>query len=144
MLLYNSTGNFVAGFGFNLTTYQQEPLPDSLLTQISNSSNILNIKNGNTPEQGIIVIPTGPLMVASNPIASGSSDLADGGVLVLARYFDAGEIEVLSRSMQLPVSLKLYSQWHPANSEQAQSLTFSVPLDTNYIAGYEVVKDLDR
>ena len=141
ILLYDSTGKFVAGIGFNLTTYQQEPIPDSLLSQIS-ESNTIKLNTPDSSTTSVLVIPSGPIIVALNPIPSSTTGGFIQGVLVLARYFDSDEITTLSRTLQLPVTLKPYSEWQTTGA--TQETTFSQPVDTNYIVGYDVVKDLNN
>jgi signal transduction histidine kinase len=147
ILACNVTGSVAAGVGFNLTTYQQVPVPDSLLKEIPKNPKIWNLKNFDSSTTGIIVLPEGPLIVASTPIPSAAVGEPVQGTLVLARYLDAGVIAALSRSMQLPVTYTLYSEWQSTNAKltesTAASLTFSEPLNTNYIVGYNVVDDIN-
>jgi signal transduction histidine kinase len=147
ILACDLTCSVTAGIGFNLTTYQQEPIPDSLLTELSNTPKLWNLKNLDSSTTGIIVLPEGPLIVASTPVPSAVAGEPMQGTLILARYLDAEVVAALSRSLQLPVTYSLYNDWLNTNAELTQnpasSLTLSKPLNTNYIVGYNVVEGIN-
>ncbi len=137
LMLYDSSGKFIAGFGFNLTTYQQEPLPTSLVSKIQACSSIIGVTAG--AGSGVLQIPTGLLIVSSAQITPSVNQPAEGDILVLARYLDADEISMLQRALQMPVSIQPYAE--SQSSSVPQSVTFSVPIDTNYVVGYSMIKD---
>jgi signal transduction histidine kinase len=145
ILAYNNEGQCVTNFGFNLTTYQKESIPTNLLKEISENPNIWRLGSIDSAAKGILLIPQGPLMVVSSPIPPENSGGSMQGALVFARYLDDKEIASLSRTVQLPISLTRYSEAQIDGNQlecSPAAMTYSTPIDTNYIVGYYVVKDL--
>jgi signal transduction histidine kinase len=141
VLVFDNQGKFITGFGFNLTTYHEEKIPQSLLSQIENTKGIWNL-NADSTTNGLMLLPTGTVIVASAPIKETGSG-AVKGALVMARYFDSEEISSLSTTIQLPVTLTLYPDWIQQNGDATSELTtFFRPINTKYITGYYVLKDL--
>jgi Signal transduction histidine kinase len=143
LLIYDSTGRYMAGFGFNLTSYQHESVPESLTSEISKNPVIWQLTDIDSTTHGILTIPTGALIIASSPIRSDTTDKLIGGTLIMARYIDKDEVAALSRTVQLPVTVTAYSQATGSQKEKAiTQASFSEPTSTNTIMGYYVLKDL--
>jgi signal transduction histidine kinase len=143
LLIYNTQGKYMTGFGFNLTSYHQEQVPQSLTTEISNNPVIWSLTTLDSTTHGILNIPTGALIIASSLIHSESSDKLIGGTLIMARYLDQEEVSALSRTVQLPITVTAYSQL--PDSQKVKAITqasFSQPASSNSIIGYYVAKDL--
>ncbi|MCW4024633.1 MAG: ATP-binding protein [Candidatus Bathyarchaeota archaeon] len=145
LLIYDLKGNFETGIGFNLTTFQQEPLPSDLLTEVSNDSVIWNLNNMDSTITGILLIHDEPLIIASSLIPSSFPDEPADHCLVFARYIDSAVLASLSRTVQSPVTFVLCSDWQASNSDSESSvlpLTFSKPVNSSYIVAYNVLKDI--
>jgi signal transduction histidine kinase len=143
LLVYSTSGRYIAGFGFNLTSYQHMQIPESLTEEISRNPVIWSLTTLDSTTHGILQIPTGALIIASSPIRSETGDKLLGGTLIMARYLDAEEIAALSRTVQLPITTTSYSQ--APDNQKVKAITqasFSEPACTNTIIGYYVLKDL--
>jgi sensor domain CHASE-containing protein len=131
ILIYNTTGQLVAGAGFNLTTYQHEPIPESLSGMVSENSKLWNLKGTDKNAKGVIAHSSGPLLVVSNSISSSNVGDPGQGTVVMARYLDSEKIASLSRNVQFPVTCTLFSEWQVLNGRQTVTsplpMTFSEP-----------------
>ncbi|MCW3984728.1 MAG: hypothetical protein NWE96_12185 [Candidatus Bathyarchaeota archaeon] len=146
MLVYNKAGKFLYGFGFNLTTYRNIGVPQSLLDEIYKNEVLWGVSSVENSVKGIISIPEGSLIVASSSIPKSTTDETNECTLVMARFIDSNVIALLSRTVQLPVTLTQYDEWQKVSSQRTAPVesvnTFSSPIDNNYIIGYYVIKDL--
>ncbi|MEM9771395.1 MAG: PAS domain S-box protein [Cyanobacteria bacterium P01_D01_bin.73] len=101
-------------------------------------------------KNGLLVLPEGPMLVASRPIVTSDGMGPVRGTLVVGRYLTGGEQERLTRLTQLQVTL------HPLATDEDDRDRAAVtellqpdapemvihPLDETVTAGYAVVKDL--
>ena len=143
LLAYDKTGNYLTGFGFNLNSYQKEPVPKSLIDEIKATPVIWEQTNVDSLTSGIILIPTGALIVASSPISSNKVGEPAVSTLIMARFLDSEETAALSRTVQLPITITTYDQATLNKEANGIALnTYSEPVNDTYIVGYYAFKDL--
>ena len=143
-MFLDEKGNYVTGMGLNLTTMNQIPVPQDIITKVSSEPLIWNLNAIDSYEWGFISSSGQPLMITSRPIfrTPGVRSTADG-VLIFARFYDAAEISKLSGIMKYPMSTEMVDSWQQENSVQAiKDPTFIKPVNQNFILGYDVIDDV--
>jgi signal transduction histidine kinase len=146
ILFFNSSGTYVNGMGFNLTTSSVMSVPHSLLTTITGNPLFWNFQNANDSVVGIILTQNGPLELASRPILTTAGNGPIHGALIFGRYVDQQFVESLSVAVNAPVSLTLFSNETDFNGTASYTSTlhsiYVHPLNATTIIGYYVVDDV--
>lgn len=94
--LIDSSKQIVFGLGFDLKNEKQTPLPQSLRIHLATQAMLLQHPNPKSSYTGIVLLPEGPLMIASRPILTGEGKGPIRGTLLMGRYFNAAQIKQLA------------------------------------------------
>lgn len=149
ILFINSDGQIVFGKAFDLEGKREVPLPQGLQEHLYAGAPLVNYNTAESSVTGIILLPDGPMLVASRPILPSDEQGPVRGRLIMGRYLNAAEVEKLAQMVRLPVTL------YSANDPQApvdfqiaglplaqKMLTFAKELSSDTIAGYGLVNDI--
>ncbi len=165
-LLFNSRDERVVGKGFNLEREKGTPIPESFQKQLSPGSILLKHPNTASSIIGIILLPEGSLMIASNPILTSQNTGSIRGSLIMASYLNAKRIQALRQRTQLSLSVyrvddaqlppdvqalrsalekteadsSLSTQ--PSELSTKQAPIIIRPLSADVIAGYTLLRDI--
>ncbi|MFZ1915520.1 MAG: PAS domain S-box protein, partial [Dehalococcoidales bacterium] len=146
--IINNSDQLVFGKGFDLATNADLPVPESLDQQILGST-LAHHNSVTDSVSGIILLPEGPLLISSEPILTSQGQGPIAGTIIMARYLNTSEINALSTTVQLPLSVVAMNGTSIPTDFQAalsslspQTPTFAHPLDSKTIAGYELVQDI--
>jgi len=144
-LYIRSSGQIVFGEGFDLALQKETPLPEGLSEHL-HAGNRLLAQSGSS---GIVLLPKGPMLVASRPVLTTAGQGPVHGFLIRGRYLDAAEIKRLGDKTHLSVTL-LYlddsrvppdlQSAKPSASGKAPILVR--PLNPKTVAGYALLRDL--
>jgi PAS domain S-box-containing protein len=124
-------------------------LPAGLKKHIYPGSPLLNHDNPNSSIKGIIALPEGFMLVASEPIVPSPDDLPVRGTLIFGRFLDKDVVQHLSELTLLDMSLQPVDD--PKMSEDfkealaaltAESPITVQPLDSEVVAGYSMLNDI--
>lgn len=155
LLVYvNTKGEIVFGTGFNLITKKRTAVPKAILEHISPSDLLLQHPDPKSRLTGILQLPSGPMLITSQPIqpTKGTSDLR--GTAIFGRYLDASTIKRLSRFTRSPISVygvndpQLPSDFQPVKKALLESKPDEPApilvntLDEDRIAGYSWLNDI--
>lgn len=109
----------------------------------------LFLRSENTPRGGVVMLPSGPLLVAASPILTSASTGPARGTLVMARYLSEQRIMDLSEQVKVRVGLfPLGSKdLSPRLADVADSLRRTgqyqvVPEGETVIRGYALIRDV--
>jgi PAS domain S-box-containing protein len=126
----------------------QMPTPKSLLSQISANSALIKHTSAQDRLNGIILLDSGPMLIASHPIMNPETGKTEGA-LVVGKYLDSAAIHDLSERTQLLVSVLPVNDLHnppdvsAANGKiQAGEKVVITPISEQVIAGYAPVNDI--
>ena len=144
----NTAGQVVYGIVFqpDMTT---APLPQSLLELLSANGTLWYHPNLESRITGIVPLAEEPLLIASRPILTSFHEGPIHGALIMGRFLDSEEIEYLSQTVHLPLSLSRFNDPETSSDFYAarQSLSkdtpvFVQPLNADTIAGYALLTDI--
>jgi len=144
----NTAGQVVYGIVFqpDMTT---APLPQSLLELLSANDTLWYHPNLESRITGIVPLAEEPLLIASRPILTSFHEGPIHGALIMGRFLDSEEIEYLSQTVHLPLSLSRFNDPETSSDFYAarQSLSkdtpvFVQPLNADTIAGYALLTDI--
>ena len=105
-LFFNTEGQLVFGRGFSLDKQQKTPVPGTLRKYLASNNSILNHSDTRSSIAGIVMLPEGPLMIASHPILTSQETGPIRGSLIGGTYLNPQKIKALAEITQL--NLKLY------------------------------------
>lgn len=148
MLFFNSSGQLVFGRAFNLTDKTNIPVPQSLSNYLTTDKNITVNEDMEDYENGIIILPEGPIMIASRPVLTSEHQGPIQGTLVIGRFLDQLEVESFVEKTFLTISLHVVNDpsmppdFQAANSSLSEDRVFVQPLSDQITAGYVLVNDI--
>ncbi len=115
IILADENGDIIYHKFVNLEYNHEMPTPKSLLVQLGDEKDIFLQGRSADQRDGILRLNSGPMIVAIEPVNVGE---IRKGYLVVGRYIDAREIELLSQRTQLAITL---SEINPALEEGDRS-----------------------
>lgn len=102
-----------------------------------------------SPVTGIVMLPEGPMLLASKPIVKSNGEGPGRGTLIFAKYLDQNEQESLSTLIGVKLDVKNFAAVSlPPDFDKARQAfltgkeTFIHALSPQTIAGYSTLKDL--
>ncbi len=149
MVFTNSSGQIVFGKAFDLLNEQEVPVAQSIEEQLSPDSILVNHTDTGSIISGLVLLDEGPMLIASHPILTSGHEGPIHGALIMGRYLDSTEIEGLSESIRLSITLHRVDepQMPPDFEVASTSLSdgepiFVRPIDNDSIGGYALLKDI--
>lgn len=104
MLFINNSGQIVYGKMIDLGSGADIPIPESLKSQLKVGSPLLNHKDPSDKLAGILSLPEGLMIIASQPIVTSQAEGPIRGTLIMGRRLDQAEISKISETTQLSIS----------------------------------------
>lgn len=149
VLYFDAAGQIVFGKAFDLAGQREVPIPDGLEEHLSDNSLLLHHSDTQSGRAGLLLIPEGPLLVASRPILTSEEEGPIRGTLLMGRYLDAQEIERLGEVTRLsPAIYRIDDPLLPDDARVAlDSLSSEIPIlirpqSAWLIMGYALLEDV--
>ena len=149
MLFINSSGRTVFSKAFDLYNETEIPMSQSLQEHLSTSDLLLTHPDTESSITGLVLLPEGPMLVASQPILTSEDEGPIRGTLIMGRYLGAAGIEHLAETTHLSLIMHRFDdpQMPPdlqaaRSSLSAEASILARPLDEQSIAGYALLKDI--
>jgi sensor domain CHASE-containing protein len=106
MMFIDTSGRTVFGKAFDLNSEKEAPVPQGLQQHLSTGDLLISHPDTESSVTGLILLPDGPMLIASRPILTSEGEWPIRGTLIMGRYLDAVEIERLAAQTHL--SLIMY------------------------------------
>ncbi len=149
IMLLRSSGYAAFSRAFDLENGKEIPVPGSLLGQLSPDSPLPDHSGTGSSTAGIILLPEGPMLIASRPILTGEGEGPARGTLIMGRYLDDAEIALLAKETGLSLSIQpINSPYLTPDFQEARSsllggnLILVRPLSEQSVAGYARITDI--
>jgi signal transduction histidine kinase len=150
MLYVHSSGRLVFGTGFDLETGKKTPIPTTLQKQILPNDLLLQHASSDSSLEGILLLPEGPMLIASRPIVTSKGSGPIRGTLIVGRYLNAAAIKQLAQSTRSNLQIQPLSEAElPPElrpKQQGRSRTTPLilvkPINSETITGYTILEDL--
>ncbi len=140
LAIYDRSGNLLYGSGFDYTNSRQEPLPAYFSDSARQTDPLLSHEDLPRPNNTIVNLPSGPMLVASLPILTDRQTGPYQGSFVVGRYLTADTLTDLRDTTQLDVTLTAPSTGVNASAPASAPLIRDV--DPN-VVGSTAVRDLE-
>ena len=145
----NTSGKIVYGTGLDTKKLQLTPVPEALKQHISLNDPLLQHPNAESSLAGIMLLPSGPVLITSRPIVTTKGTGPIRGTLVFGRNLDAAGIAKLSKITRLPLIVHSMNEPQlPAEFQKVrEKLSAKKPilvraLSEDSIAGYALLNDI--
>jgi len=148
-LFVNTSGKIVYGTGFDSQKVKLTPVPEALKQQISLGDPLLQHPNINSSLAGILLLPSGPILITSRPIVTTKNTGPIRGTLIFGRNLDAAAIARISKITRLPLIVHSVNEAElPADFVKAQEKLSGKkpilvrPVSEDLMAGYALIRDI--
>ncbi|MEG4010679.1 MULTISPECIES: sensor histidine kinase [unclassified Microcoleus] len=148
-LFVNTSGKIVYGTGFDSQKVKLTPVPEALKKRISLSDPLLQHPNIKSSLAGILLLPSGPILIASRPIVTTKNTGPIRGTLIFGRNLDAAAIARISKITRLPLIVRTVNEAQlPADFVEArEKLSGKKPIlvrrvSEDLMAGYALIRDI--
>jgi PAS domain S-box-containing protein len=149
LLLIDNSAKIVEFKAFDFATNKTTDLPQDLIAQITPVSPLLQHPTTTSKVDGILMLPQGPLLVASRPIVQTSTLGPGRGTMLVARELDEAELKRLSSRVHLALAVERLDQhelpgdFREAQAHLARSATSYIrPMDENLLEAYAQLNDI--
>ncbi|HTY51757.1 MAG TPA: CHASE4 domain-containing protein [Methanomicrobiales archaeon] len=149
MIFLNTSGAIYYAKAFDLSTKQEGPLPGNIEGMVTGNPVLRTFTLTNSSLSGFLMLPEGPVMVASAPITTKNYDGVSRGTLIVGRFLDDSEIQrIASLTNQQVMIYRRSAGGTPADVQGAQvQLDGNLPIfiqpdSPSTIAGYAQIRDL--
>lgn len=149
IMFIHASGKTVYERWFDQKEGREAPISISIREHLGKNSRLLNHTYQSSNAAGIVILPEGPLLVASRPILTSERTGAIRGTLIMGRYLDEIETDRLAKAAHISFSVSgIDDPYAPSDFVQRQSLLsdksrFIIqPLSDKEIAGYGLVNDI--
>ena len=150
VLYIHSSGRIVFGTGFDLKTGKKTSIPQAIRKHLSTNDLLLDHPNPKSKVAGIVLLPSGPMLISSRPIVTTKGVGPIRGTLIWGRYLNTDAIEKLARITRSSVSVHGLNETRlPADFQAVRSYLLENNqaivvrrLSEHTIAGYALVKDI--
>ena len=144
ILYINADGALAYGKGYDLQNEEPIPLPESLLKHATGDVPLARHTETDSVVKGLVILEEGPLIVASRPILTSEEEGPIRGALIMGRYLDNAQIELLKENSSIPFTYALLEKKpailrEPLSAEGAMLVR---RLGTDTVAGYTRLDDI--
>ena len=147
VIFLKPAGQIVYATGFDLQTKQLTAPPQHLVSQLQPDQPLFNKLNESNGITGVVMLPEGPMFVASQPILHSNGTGQLQGYLILGHYLSDSRISHINHMVNVSLTVKpIDTMTSTAESGVMQSLLqVSKPLvqslNVNSLSGYALIRD---
>lgn len=145
----NLSGQIVFAKAVDLESGEEVPVSEKLQAYLQADSPLARLSEPGTKASGVLMLPEGPMIVASHPILTSVGEGPTRGSVIAGRYLDAAVIQLLAETLQLSLAIfPISSAEVPGDVQKAVEKMGSersiivTPLNSRRIAGYTTIDDL--
>ena len=149
ILYVNTSFDIVWGNAFDPKAEEKTALPQDLLDHISPGDRLVNHEDVDSAVDGLLMISSAPMILASRPITTSDGEGPIRGTLVMGRYLDKTRLEKVAMTTELSLAIhRLSDPSMPVDFLEAQStmleqpLVIVRPLSSDSVAGYSLIHDV--
>ena len=150
VLLMDTSAHIIASRGFDPATKTVIPIPESLKAHISIADPLIQITASTGKNDGVLLLPEGPLLVVCRPVTSPNSEDPDRGFMLSARYLEsAGDLKGLEKTTNFPLSIRRANEAElPVDFSDAQKHLSAMgdiyvhAIDSSTLGGYALLYDI--
>jgi PAS domain S-box-containing protein len=106
VIILDNSGQQLFYKGFDLVSSEQARLPGGLEAHLPSGSLLTSHKDESGRAAGILMLPSGPVLIDSRPVLTSNSKGPIAGTIIMARLLDSNEIGRLSDMVYMPIDIE--------------------------------------
>jgi PAS domain S-box-containing protein len=148
MIFFNARGELVYTISYAPETGVNFLLPQGLRQQLIQGSVLLTHANEQSTVTGIMMLPEGPMLVASKPIVHSDGKGPIRGTVIFTTPLNSAEMQLLGNIIRSAMQARKLDSVLPPDFAAARKVflegkeTFIKAVDAKTIAGYSVLTDI--
>ncbi len=149
VVILDTSGRKVFSKGFSLIRLEESQLPRGLTDELKPGSLLATHKDESSKVAGILLLPSGPILIDSRPVMTSNSEGPAAGTMIMGRFLDSDEIMRLSEMMHMPIDVeRLDGKDIPVDFRAASSsISVARPIvtesfDKHSLAAYQELNDI--
>ncbi|SDF79058.1 PAS domain S-box-containing protein [Methanolobus vulcani] len=150
VIILDSSNNIVYEVGYDYKTNTEIPVPDKLVSIISDKNILLPSPSNSYSPSGVLILNESPLMFASHVIQNPSDNFSSKGTIIICSYFTRDMANFFSEVHGTPLNYHLLQDYNLDDDllnkvQLATSEAKLVHIETiseNTILGYTVINDI--
>jgi signal transduction histidine kinase len=145
-MIVDDTGQVVGAKAYDLAQQRGIPVPPFFLQPNVTSSGLFKHTALDSSVTGLILLPDGPMLVASRPILTSDGDGPIHGALLMGRFLDDSLVQRLAEATHLKLTVHRLDdpQLPPtARALPSDGAVITEPLSEQSIAGMTLLPDID-
>jgi PAS domain S-box-containing protein len=150
VIVLDSSNDIVYNMGYDYRSDTEIPVPYEFVSSLTDENPLLLSSSDDDTFSGVVVLPAGPLMVASRTIKDPLDNFSSKGTLIVGSYFTKSRNQIFSDVHGTPLNYILL-QNNNVDDEILNKLLLSTqnaeniyiePISDNTILGYTVINDV--
>ena len=113
MLFIDAEGGVVSARAADYRAGKRTTFPESLIAQVNLNKDLLKHPTADSSIKGIIALPEGPMLIASEPIMHSTGSGNIDGTLIFGRFLDTDAVQHLAKVTLIGLSLTSMSSLEP-------------------------------
>jgi len=149
VVILDNSGKKVFSKGFNLVSLDPAQTPAGLDEHLRPGSPLLKYDTHPGKVTGILLLPSGPVLIDSRPVLNSSSEGPVAGTMIMGRALDSDEVLRLGEMTHMPLDVERVDGKNTAPDFRLARGTVSGPnatvvreYDQASLAAYEVLNDI--
>ncbi len=152
MVFVQPSGQIVFSKTFDLVNEQETSIPPVLLQSLLQGQNeLLHLPDTESDVTGVMLLPEGPLLIASRPILTNEYTGPIRGTLIMGRYLNDDVVARMAETMHLSLSFQRLDNLHLPDDLAALSTLeagpegqiLALPLTPDWLAAYTLIEDIE-
>jgi PAS domain S-box-containing protein len=148
-IILDNSGRTLFSKGFDLVSSEEALLPRGIEAHVQSGSLLASHKDEFGRAAGILMLPSGPVLIDSRPVLTSNSKGPIAGTIIMGRLLDTDEIERLSEMMHMPIDIERLdnSQLQPGVRLAASAISpahriVTRTFDKESLAAYTTLNDI--
>jgi len=149
VVILNNSGQQLFYKGFDLVSSEQARIPGGLEAHLPSGSLLTSHKDESGRAAGILMLPSGPVLIDSRPVLTSDSKGPIAGTIIMARLLDSNEISRLSKMVYMPIDIERLDNGqlppdvrHTASAISREHRIVTRTFDKESLAAYTTLNDI--
>lgn len=147
LLIVDQSGAPVFRRAFDLATGSSTSLPARFTGTNLRGDPLLRHASPDSEISGVVMLPEGPMLIASRPIVTSEKQGPIRGTLIMGRFLDATQVQRLAETTRNEVGVVPFAslggnEASLRNSLLASNIPIVQPLNDETVVGYSLIRDI--
>src|SRR6201987_1991087 len=149
VIILDNSGRKLFSKGFDFVSTEEAELPRGIEAYLQSGSLLSSHKDEFGRAAGILMLPSGPVLIDSRPVITSNSKVPIAGTIIMARLLDSNEISRLSKMVYMPIDIERLDNGqlspdvrHTASAISREHRIVTRTFDKESLAAYTTLNDI--